>query len=107
MSSKISEVCVYPIKPTEKGLIAFASLIFENKLSLNSIAVYTRPDGSDIRLLFPTKLLPNGKEMNIFYPINREVYEDIKEAIIKKMEELVGKTKGGSQQDVEKNTRIS
>lgn len=87
----ISEVCFYPLRPNEKGLIGFASLTFDNKLSLQSIAVYTRPDGSDYRLLFPSKQLPNGREINIFYPINKDTSELIKEAIVKKIEELAEK----------------
>lgn len=91
----ISEVSFYPLRPNEKGLIGFASVNFDNKLSLNSIAVYTRPDGSDYRLLFPSKQLPNGREINIFYPINKETSELIKEAVARKIEELTEKvTKG-------------
>jgi len=87
----ISEVSFYPLRPNEKGLIGFASLIFDNRLALQSIAVYTRPDGSDYRLLFPSKQLPNGREINVFYPINKETSELIKEAVIRKIEELAEK----------------
>ncbi|MCX5705464.1 MAG: septation protein SpoVG family protein [Candidatus Omnitrophica bacterium] len=87
----ISEVSFYPLRPNEKGLIGFASVVFDNKLSLNSIAVYTRPDGSDYRLLFPSKQLPNGREIQTFYPINKETAELIKEAVVKKIEELTEK----------------
>lgn len=88
----ISEVKFYPIRPTDKGLIGFASCLFDNKLSLNSISVYTTPSG-DIRLVFPNKQLPNSKEINIFYPINTETYELIRVAVNKKIEELVEKAK--------------
>ena len=88
----ISEVTFYPIRPTEKGLIGFASCLFDSKLSLQSIAVYTTLEG-DIRLVFPNKLLPNSKEVNIFYPVNHETYESIKEAVAKKIEELAEKAK--------------
>ena len=91
METIISEVCFYPLRPNEKGLIGFASLTFDNKLSLQAIAVYTRPDGSDYRLLFPSKQLPNGREINIFYPINRDTSELIKKAVVKKIEELAEK----------------
>lgn len=87
----ITEVSFYPIRPTEKGLVGFASVVFDDKLSLNSIAVYTRPDGSDYRLLFPSRQLPNGREIQTFYPINKETSESIKEAIVKKIEELTEK----------------
>lgn len=83
----ITEVCFYPLRPNEKGLIGFASCLFYEKLSLNSVAVYTTPSG-DLRLLFPDKLLPNGKQINIFYPIRKEVYEEIRIAIVNKIKEL-------------------
>jgi len=83
----ISEVTFYPIRPTDKGLIGFASCLFDNKLHLDSIAIYTTPDG-DIRLVFPNKVLPNSKEISLFYPIDQETYELIKEAVSNKIEEL-------------------
>lgn len=87
----ITEINFLPLKPNDKGLIGIASIVFNNSFSLNCIAVYTRPDGSDYRLLFPVKTLPNGKEINIYYPINRQTYEAIKQAVVKKIEELAEK----------------
>lgn len=86
--SKISETSYLPIKPTEKGLIGFASLLLDNKISLNSISVYLTPKG-DIRLLFPNKILPNGKKISIYYPINRETYDEMKKAISQKIETVM------------------
>ena len=83
----ITEPVVIPIKPTEKGLLAFASCVVNNAISLNSIAVYSRPNGG-YRLVYPLKVLPNGKELNIFYPINRETGEIMQNAIIDKYNEL-------------------
>lgn len=91
----ISEVNFYPLRPTEKGLIGIAGCLFDNKLSLNSISVYLTPTG-DIRLLFPNRILPNSKEINIFYPINKETYDLIKEAVIRKIKALTEKAKGVS-----------
>lgn len=88
----ITETTFYPIRPTDRGLIGFAACIFANKLALNSISVYTRPDG-DIRLLFPEKILANGKRLNVFYPITREAYEVIRAAVKNKVEELTKKAR--------------
>ena len=84
---KINEVTFYPLRPTEKGLIGIASCLFDNKLSLNSISVYLTPTG-DIRLLFPNTHLQNGKEINVFYPINNETYEALRRAIAQKIENV-------------------
>jgi len=88
----------YPIRPTEKGLIGFSACLFDNRLSLSSIAVYTKPNG-DIRLVFPDRTLPNSRKINIFFPINNETYEVIKEAIVKKIEALVEKVRVNNEQE--------
>ena len=88
---QITEIQILPIKPHE-GLVAFASCLFNNCLSLNSIAIYTRADGSGYRLVYPTRIIPNGKQIDIFYPINKEVGDIIEKAIIGKFEKLIEKT---------------
>lgn len=79
----ISEPTFLPLKPNEKGLIGIASVVYNNSLSLNCISVYLRPNG-DLRLVFPIKVLPNSKEVNVYYPINKDNYEAIKKAIVDK-----------------------
>ena len=91
----IKEINIYPVKP-KNGLIAFASCLYNNRLSLNSIAVYTRPDGNGYRLVYPSKTLPNGKTINIFYPIDRDIGQMIEKNIAKKIEKLAEKVKGES-----------
>ena len=86
----ISQVTFFPLRPTEKGLIGIASCLFNNQLSLNSISVYSTLSG-DIRLLFPDKVLPNSKRINIYYPVNKHVYEAIKDAVDSKLRELAKK----------------
>jgi DNA-binding cell septation regulator SpoVG len=94
----ITEVEIYPIKPKD-GLVGFASCIFDGKLSLNSIAIHTRADGTGYRLVYPAKVLPNGKVINAYFPINREVARVIEKAIIAELEKLAekvgGKTENG------------
>jgi stage V sporulation protein G len=88
----ISEVQIIPIRPKE-GLVAFASCVVNNALFLGSIAIYTslsRPEG--FRLVYPSKQLPNGKEINIFYPINKSTSNLISRAIIEKFQEIISKT---------------
>ena len=83
----VTETTFYPIVPTEKGMIGFSSCLLDGKISLNSISVYLTPTG-DVRLLFPNKFLPNGREINIYYPINNEVYGAIRQAIADKLESV-------------------
>lgn len=98
MTPEITEVAYYPIRPTPQGLIGFASCLYNGQLSLNSIALYTRPDG-DLRLVFPDKVLPNGKVIQTYYPISTETYLVIKDAIKKKIEEVTKKVEGGDRHE--------
>lgn len=81
----VSEVNITPVKP-KNGLIGIASLVVDGNVYLNSIAVYTKLDGS-YRLLYPTKLVGN-RSLGLFYPINREASRAIEEAVFKKCSEI-------------------
>lgn len=83
---EIKNVVWTPIKPTDEGLLGFASVTF-GQLSLNSIAVYVRPNG-EYTIAFPKKKLHYGAEVQTFYPIDSETHNAIKAAIIKKIEEF-------------------
>lgn len=84
---KITEIQIIPIKPRE-GLVAFASIVFENSLYLGSLGVYTRLDGSGYRITYPTKKI-GEKNINIFHPINKETSKAIEEAIILEAEKIL------------------
>lgn len=81
----VSEVNITPVKPNN-GLIAIASVVLDDSIYLNSIAVYTKLDGS-YRLLYPTKQVGN-KSVGYHYPINRLTSRLIEDAVFKKCSEL-------------------
>lgn len=82
---RVSEVNITPVKP-DNGLIAFASVVVDDNIYLNSIAVYTKLDGS-YRLLYPTKMVGN-RSLDMFHPINREASKAIEEAVFKRCIEV-------------------
>lgn len=87
----ISEIQIIPVKPKD-GLVAFASCLLNNQFYIGNIAIYTSPASPGcFRLVFPSKTLPTGKQIQSVYPINRETYEAVKKAIIQKFEELMSK----------------
>lgn len=87
----ISEIQIIPVKPKD-GLVAFSSCIINNQFYLGNIAIYTSPASPDgFRLVFPSKTLPTGKQIQSVYPISRQAYEPVKKAIIQKFEELMRK----------------
>lgn len=84
---RITEIQIIPIKP-KSGLVALASVVFENSLYLGSIGIYTRIDGSGYRITYPTKKIGN-KNINIYHPINKETSKTIEEAIISEAEKIL------------------
>ncbi len=82
---QVSEVNICPVKPLN-GLVGIASVVVDGNLYLNSIAVYTKLDGS-YRLLYPTKIIGN-RSVGLFYPINRKASGIIEDAVIKRCKEV-------------------
>lgn len=91
---QISEIQIIPVKPKE-GLVAFASCVINNDIYIGNIAIYTSPwTQSGFRLVYPVKILPNGKEIHCVHPINKEAGELISKAIIEKYKEILLKATG-------------
>jgi len=85
---QLSEINLIPVRPNN-GLIAFASFILNGQFFVGNIGIYTTPDGYSYRLVYPDKILPNGKRINLFHPISREAGESIKEVVINKYKALI------------------
>jgi len=83
----ISEIDILPVKPRE-GLVAFGSCVINHALYLSCIAIHTRPDGSGYRLVYPDRILPNGKRIQVFHPINRQTGDALERALIEKIRTL-------------------
>jgi len=85
---KISEIQIIPIKP-KKGLIAFASVVINNQIYIGNIGLYSSPSTDDgFRLVYPDKVLPNGKRIQCVHPINREAAGVIHKAIVGEYQKL-------------------
>lgn len=83
----ISEVQIIPIK-AQNGLVAIASVVFDDALYLGSIGIYTRRSGPGYRITYPTKD-KNGRNFNIYHPIRKEISEAIEIAIVQKAEQVL------------------
>jgi DNA-binding cell septation regulator SpoVG len=85
----ISEIQIIPVKPRD-GLVAFASCVINQSLYIGNIAIYSSPASeSGFRLVYPSKVLVNGKEINCVHPINREAGEILSAAIVGRFIEIV------------------
>ncbi|MBU0501635.1 MAG: septation protein SpoVG family protein [bacterium] len=87
----ISEIQIIPVRP-QNGLIAFASFVLNQSFFVGNIAVYTKPDGLGCRLVYPEKILPNGKKLAIAYPITKMVGQAIASLVSEKYENLMMKS---------------
>ena len=85
---RISEIQIIPVMP-KNGLVAFASCVINDSLYIGNIAIYTSPSNHEgYRLVYPSKILPNGKEINCVHPINREAGAAILKTIIGRYKDL-------------------
>lgn len=83
----ISEVNIIPVKPND-GLVAIASVVIDNSIYLNSIAVYVKLNKpGSYRLLYPTRQVGN-RLVGYHHPINRPTSRLIEDAVFKKCNEL-------------------
>lgn len=87
---KLSQVEIIPVRP-QKGLVAFCSFVINDAFCVNGVGIRARMDGSGYRLTYPLRILPNGKEIGLFCPANREVTEVIESQVIKAFLELQAK----------------
>jgi DNA-binding cell septation regulator SpoVG len=84
---KITEIQIRPIKPKD-GLVAFASVLFDDCLFLGSIGIHTKLDGFGYRLTYPTKKI-GDRDMNIYHPTSKEMSAAIEREIIAKAERIL------------------
>ncbi len=100
---QISEIQITPIKPNN-GLVAIASVVIEDSFYLGSIGIHTRLDGNGYRITYPTKNL-NGRNFNVFHPINKKVALALEKAVIEKAEEVLSyQNKKSNEYDRHSNT---
>ena len=96
----LTEIEIYPIKPQE-GLIGFVSFVLNEQFYIGNVGLHLRPSG-EIRLLYPQKLLGNGKAVNCFHPITKSAGSIIINQISSKYNALVNKS---LKENVEKTKR--
>ncbi len=99
----ISEIQIIPVRPKE-GLVAFASFVINNQFYIGNIAIYTSPASPDgLRLVYPTRVLGNGKNVAIVFPVNQATGFSVQGSIVERYLRLVEKLSKG----VSKNERSS
>lgn len=87
MDIQLSKINFVPLKP-HNGWIGTLSFVLNGSFYIGGISVYTRKDGSGIRLLYPTKKTQSGRHLPIFHPLNRETSIAIEENVGEKIAEV-------------------
>ncbi len=90
----ITDIQILPVKPKD-GLMAFCNFTLNNQFHISSVAIFLSLDGQRYRLSWPLKVLPNGKKIEVIYPLSADVANKIREAIIEKYMELLKKVGAG------------
>ncbi|MCK5590386.1 MAG: septation protein SpoVG family protein [Candidatus Pacebacteria bacterium] len=87
----ISEIQIIPVKP-QNGLVAFASAVINDQIYIGNLAIYTSlASKNEYRLVYPSKILPTGKQVQCIHPITKKAGKSIQAAIIKKYQLLMKK----------------
>lgn len=81
--TKVSEIEIIPIKP-QKGLLAFANFVLDEKLFVSSVAIHAKFDGTGYRLTYPKK-----NQHDLFHPINRQTSKAIEAAVISQFKKVM------------------
>ncbi len=103
----ITEIDIIPILPKD-GLVAFASAVINNQIYIGSIAIHTSPNSAlGYRLVYPIKILPNGKTINCVRPINKETGELIQKLIIEKFQFIIDNVIRKEERNAKLQSRIS
>ncbi len=82
----VTKVEIVPIHP-QKGLVAFASILLDDRIYLGSIGVHKRLSGSGYRISYPTKKI-GSSHLYVHHPMTRELSHEIEQAITSKAAEL-------------------
>ena len=79
----VTDIQIIP-SHNEKGLRAFCSFVVNDEFYFNDIAIYKHSNGVDHRLVYPTRKLGNGRQINIICPLTREIGEFIHSKVVGK-----------------------
>lgn len=88
---KITEIVISPIPPTRKGIVAFVSFVIDNIYKVNDVMLGTSLKRNNYRIIYPIKILPNGASVQVFYPINKKVGDQIQKQVLKEFNKLIKK----------------
>jgi len=87
---QVSEITLVPIKPKGDGLLAFVSFVLDGRIYVGDVGIHVRPNGQ-YRLVYPARVLSNGKLVSAIHPIDRTTGDEIERAVVQAYETLIRK----------------
>ena len=91
----ISEIQTVPIK-AHQGLVAFASCLINNCIFIGNLAIYSCPQSaSGFRIVYPTRKLKSGEQIQIVHPVTKEAGDIIERKIVEEYRKVIDKLMKG------------
>jgi stage V sporulation protein G len=87
---QVTEVNIELIKPKD-GLIAFASVVVDDRIYLGSIGIHRKLNGDGYRLTYPTRKV-GDMQFNVFHPIRKDVGAAIACAVLNRLNDVLRKS---------------
>jgi len=82
----VSRIKIKKLIPN-KGHIGFVSCVIDDWLYLGNIAIFSRLNSDNIRLIFPEKKI-GDKKISIFYPLTTQAYFELEKAIFESFKNI-------------------
>jgi DNA-binding cell septation regulator SpoVG len=95
MRIKLREISIIPIIPTKKGIVAFCNFVINDSFKVCDVAIATDLTNGGYRLVYPIKAIPpHNKTVQIFYPIKKEISDQIQIQVLNQFSKLTGDKDG-------------
>jgi DNA-binding cell septation regulator SpoVG len=93
MRMQVTEVDIAFTKSRD-GLVAFASVVLDDQVSLSGIAIHQKLVGSRYRLTYPTRKV-GETQFSLFHPIRKPIGLAIELAVFEKLNDVMSKRYAG------------
>lgn len=81
-TSSLSKITISPLQEPKNGTVALASVTIDNTITINSITIREKLDGSGLYVKMPQKRTVDGKFIDVAHPINAQTRQALNERII-------------------------
>jgi len=87
----LSEIRINPIPISKKGIVAFVSFVLNDNYHVNEVMIATSPKRQDFRVVYPLKTGQTGATIQIFYPINKTIGQQIEQQVLDYYKDFLSK----------------